>query len=97
MEKANSGTEEVVQTEKVTRKRTIVMGDSMVRRIERRFCGRDKDKRMVCCFPGAKIRDIRDRVSDTLKGENKLVQVIVHVGTNDVGGKKGRRYQTGVR
>ena len=43
---------------------------------------------MVCCLPGARIQDVTDRVQTILKGEGEQPEVVVHVGTNDVG-KKG--------
>lgn len=68
--------------------RAIVIGDSLVRGIDRRFCGSKRDSRMVCCLPDAKVRDVSDRVFRILKGEGKQSQVVVHIGTNDIGKKR---------
>ncbi|XP_055522044.1 uncharacterized protein LOC129716197 isoform X1 [Leucoraja erinacea] len=68
--------------------KAIVVGDSIVRGTDRGFCGNRRDARMVCCLPGARIQDVTDRVQKILKGEGEHPEVVVHVGTNDVG-KKG--------
>eukprot|EP00061_Rhincodon_typus_P004886 g23665.t1 len=39
---------------------------------------------MVCCFPGARLRDVSERLQNVLKGEGEQPEVIVHVGTNDM-------------
>uniref|UniRef100_UPI00398EB7F6 uncharacterized protein n=1 Tax=Pristiophorus japonicus TaxID=55135 RepID=UPI00398EB7F6 len=68
--------------------RAIVIGDSMVRGIDRRFCGRNRDSRMVCCLPGARVKDVSERVQDILKWEGEQPVVVVHIGTNDIGKKR---------
>ncbi|XP_062909111.1 uncharacterized protein LOC134349138 [Mobula hypostoma] len=67
----------------------MVVGDSIVRGTERGFCGNRRDLRMVCCLPGARIQDVTDRVQGILKSEGEDPEVVVHVGTNDVG-KNGK-------
>ncbi|MBY9153034.1 SGNH/GDSL hydrolase family protein [Pseudomonas aeruginosa] len=69
--------------------RALVIGDSIVRSTDRRFCGRRRDTRMVCCLPGARVHDVSDRVFRILKGEGEQPEVVVHIGTNDVGKKGG--------
>ncbi|XP_072405191.1 uncharacterized protein [Chiloscyllium punctatum] len=71
-----------------TSHRAVVIGDSIVRGTDRGFCGSRRDLRMVCCFPGARVKDIADRVQDILKDEGEEPEVVVHVGTNDVGKKR---------
>jgi len=68
-------------------RRAIVIGDSIVRGADRRFCGRERDSRMVCCLPGARVKDVSERAWDILKGEGEQPEVVVHIGTNDVGRK----------
>ena len=82
-----SGTEVGPSTRKGRRekKSAVVIGDSIVRGADRRFCGDDRESRMVCCFPGAGVRDITDRVQVILEREGENPDVVVHVGTNDVG------------
>ncbi|XP_059830283.1 uncharacterized protein LOC132396611 [Hypanus sabinus] len=82
-----SGTEVGPSTRKGRReeKRAVVIGDSIVRGADGRFCGEDLESRMVCCLPGAGVRDISDRVQVILKREGKSPDVVVHLGTNDVG------------
>eukprot|EP00061_Rhincodon_typus_P003488 g20215.t1 len=69
-------------------RRAIVIGDSMVRGTDRRFFGPEQDSRMICCLPGARVRDVSDRVYRILKGEGEQPEVMVHVGTNDIAGKR---------
>eukprot|EP00061_Rhincodon_typus_P005627 g25380.t1 len=66
-----SGTEPgpVAQKGKGENRRAIVVGDSIVRGTDRQFCGRERDERMVCCLPGARVHDVSDRVIKILKGK----------------------------
>ena len=82
-----SGTESVpvAQKGRDKKRRTLVIGDSIVRGSDRRFCGRQKDTRMVVCLPGARVRDVSDRVQDILEWEGDQPEVVVHVGTNNIG------------
>ncbi|XP_072136864.1 protein ABHD14A-like isoform X2 [Mobula birostris] len=43
---------------------------------------------MVCCLPGARVWDVSDQVHDILVQEGKQPEVVIHVGTNDIGRKK---------
>ena len=76
------------QVGKGRKSRVLVIGDSMVKGTDRRFCGKERDSRLVCCLPGARVNDVSDRVFDILKGEGNQPQVVVHVGTHDIGRKK---------
>ncbi|XP_072125340.1 transmembrane protein 204 isoform X5 [Mobula birostris] len=78
----------VVQKGGTEKRRAVVIGDSIVRGADRRFCGREKDTRMVCCLPGARVRDVSDRVHDILVREGKQPEVVIHVGTNNIGRKR---------
>uniref|UniRef100_UPI00398E4FFB uncharacterized protein n=1 Tax=Pristiophorus japonicus TaxID=55135 RepID=UPI00398E4FFB len=64
------------------------IGDSIGRGIDRRFCGHNRDSRIVCCLPGARIKDVSEQVQDILKREGEQPVVVVHIGTNDIGKKK---------
>ena len=77
----------VAQKGRDRRRRTIVIGDSIVRGTDRRFCGADRESRMVVCLPGARVRDISDRIQGILKWEGEEPEVVVHIGTNDIGRK----------
>ena len=45
---------------------------------------------MVCCLSDARVRDVSDRVFRILKGEGEQSQVVVHIGTNDIGMRRDR-------
>jgi len=64
------------------------MEETIVRGIDRRFCGHGRDSRMVCCLPGARVHDVLDHIFRILKGEGEQPEVVVHVSTNDVGKKR---------
>jgi len=40
---------------------------------------------MVCCLPGARVRDISDQLERFLEREGEDPVVVVHVGTNNIG------------
>jgi len=42
----------------------------------------------MCCLPGAIARDVSDRVFGIFKGEGEQPQVVVHIGTSDIGKKR---------
>lgn len=66
-------------------RRALVVGDSLVRNIDRAFCGRDRLHRTVACFPGAKIEDVESRIDGltrTRADENMVV--VVQIGTNNL-------------
>ena len=63
----------------------LVIGDSTVMGTDRRVGGKGRDSGLVCCLPGAGVQDISERVFKTLRGEGEQPQVIVHVGTHDIG------------
>ncbi|KAM7181823.1 uncharacterized protein RBU57_000475 [Macrochelys suwanniensis] len=78
------GTGDRLENRTVTRKRQVyVIGDSLLRRIDRPVTRADPDNRRVCCLPGAKIRDVDLRLKRILKGAGKNPLIILHVGTND--------------
>ncbi|XP_067845690.1 uncharacterized protein [Heptranchias perlo] len=43
---------------------------------------------MVCYLPGGRVKDITERVQNILRGEGEQPEVVVHVGTNDIGRKR---------
>lgn len=63
----------------------LVIGDSTIKGTDRRVGTKGRDSGLVCCLPGAGVRDVSDRVFRTLRGEGDKPQVIVHVGTHDIG------------
>jgi len=65
----------------------IVIEDPVARGTDRRFCGRERDSRMVCCLPGARVQDVSERAESILKGEREQPEVVEHVGPNDIGMK----------
>jgi len=58
----------------------------IVRGTDRRFCGRERHTRMVCCLPGARVLDVSEQVRGILKREGKQTHVPVH--TNDISRKR---------
>ena len=66
----------------------LLVGDSMVRHLDKTFQNKDRRKRMRVCFPGARVNDIVDRIDREIGNTNVDSTVIVHVGTNDVGYKR---------
>lgn len=58
-----SGSE--VQRRRVISGRAIVAGDLLVRGPDRRFCGSNRDSRMVCCL--ARPQDVSEQLHDILK------------------------------
>ncbi|XP_078264753.1 uncharacterized protein LOC144598479 [Rhinoraja longicauda] len=75
--------------------RAMVVGDSIVRGTDSRFCGGRRDLRMVCCLPGARVQDITGRLHNILAREGDQPEVVVHVGTTDVGRKRKEILQRG--
>ncbi|XP_050797094.1 uncharacterized protein LOC127045235 isoform X2 [Gopherus flavomarginatus] len=69
----------------VTRKRQVyVIGDSLLRRIDRPVTRADRGNRRVCYLPGAKIQDVDLRLKRILAGAGKNLLIVLHVGTNDM-------------
>ncbi|XP_053160636.1 uncharacterized protein LOC128348917 [Hemicordylus capensis] len=62
----------------------LVVGDSIIRGIERWVCDPRVD-RTVTCLPGAKVADIMQCLDRLLGSAGEETVVVVHVGTNDVG------------
>ena len=67
---------------------TLLVGDSMIRNLDRTFQKKDRRKRMRVCFPGARVNDIADRIDREIMVTSADSTVIVHVGTNDIGQKR---------
>ncbi|XP_056375946.1 uncharacterized protein LOC130273348 [Hyla sarda] len=64
-------------------RQVLVVGDSIIRGTDRAICHKDRDRRTVCCLPGARVRHIADRVDRLLGGAGEDPAVMVHIGTND--------------
>ncbi|XP_065418071.1 uncharacterized protein LOC135974370 [Chrysemys picta bellii] len=78
------GPEDRLVDRTVARRRQVyVIGDSLLRRLDRPVTRADPENRRVCCLPGAKIRDVDLRLKRILKGAGKNPLIILHVGTND--------------
>ena len=67
------------------KRQVVVVGDSIIRGIDSILCKPDQESRMVCCLPGARVRDISDRLERILEREGDDPVVVVHVGTNNIG------------
>ncbi|XP_072352062.1 uncharacterized protein [Scyliorhinus torazame] len=85
-ESADQGTmvQQAIQGEGVNRQ-IVVVGDSIIRGIDSILCEQDKESRVVCCLPGARVRDISNRLERILEREREDPVVVVHVGTNNIG------------
>ncbi|KAM9125556.1 uncharacterized protein ACDP82_012870 [Pangshura tecta] len=69
----------------VTRKRQVyVIGDSLLRRIDRPVTRADPENRRVCCLLGAKIRNVNLRLKRILMRVGKNPLIVLHVGMNDM-------------
>uniref|UniRef100_A0A6I8SAG9 Uncharacterized protein n=1 Tax=Xenopus tropicalis TaxID=8364 RepID=A0A6I8SAG9_XENTR len=64
-------------------KQMVVIGDSIIRKVDRVICRADRFNRTVCCLPGARVRHVVDRVDTLLGGAGHDPAVLVHIGTND--------------
>ena len=63
----------------------LLVGDSQIKYLDRSFSNRKGKKRMRVCYPGARVKDVRDRLARDINCTNEDANVIVHVGTNDIG------------
>ncbi|KAG8451043.1 hypothetical protein GDO86_003357 [Hymenochirus boettgeri] len=64
-------------------RQVVVVGDSIIRRVDRVICRQDPACRTVCCLPGARVRHVVDRVDRLLGGAGSDPAVLVHIGAND--------------
>ncbi|XP_059579167.1 uncharacterized protein LOC132248816 [Alligator mississippiensis] len=64
-----------------TKRKVFIVGDSLLRGTEGPICF--PLAREVCCFPGARIRDIAERIPKLLKPTDHYPMLLIHVGTND--------------
>ena len=81
-----SGGEPIGKPQVIKGKRLgLVIGDSTVKGTDRRVGNNDRNSGLVCCLPGAGVQDVSERIFKTLRGEGDQPQVIIHVGTHDIG------------
>eukprot|EP00061_Rhincodon_typus_P012548 g38348.t1 len=66
-------------------RQVVVVGDSIIRGTDSILCKQDRESRMVCCLPGARVRDISDQIETILEWEGEDPVVMVHAGTNNIG------------
>lgn len=67
------------------RRNAVVIGDSIIRGVDRVLCGQQNMSRRLCCLPGARVKDISAMLERNLQREGEDPVVVVHVGTNDIG------------
>lgn len=60
----------------------LLVGDSLVRFVDREFSRGKKDKRVRVCLPGARIEDVSGMVNEVV-GDEEVV--VLEVGTNNFG------------
>ncbi|XP_067418891.1 uncharacterized protein [Emydura macquarii macquarii] len=65
------------------KRRVMVVGDSLLRGTESSICRPDRETREVCCLPGARIRDVTERLPKLIKSSDRYPFLLLHVGTND--------------
>ncbi len=56
---------------------TLVIGDSVISNVR-------TSSTITCCFQGATVSDVADKVTEILANEPDITKVIVHIGTNDI-------------
>ncbi|XP_068782230.1 uncharacterized protein [Struthio camelus] len=69
------------------KRRVIVVGDSLLQGTEAPICRPDLLSREVCCLPGARIRDVMERLPRLVHASDYYPLLIFHVGANDMKGK----------
>ncbi|XP_072891840.1 uncharacterized protein [Hemitrygon akajei] len=62
----------------------VVIGDSIVRGIDRVLCNRERESRRLCCQPGARVKDISSGLERNLQWEGEDPVGLIHIGTNDI-------------
>ena len=66
-------------------------GDSLLRGTAAPICQPDREACEVCCLPGAKVRDVTERVPQLVKSTDYYPLLLSHVDTNDTArGNLGR-------
>jgi hypothetical protein len=70
-----------------------VVGDSITRGMLHSYCNRNAKKRRRYCFPGARVKTIRDNIKYFSAGASPETAYVVHVGTNDINRKNPNRKQ----
>lgn len=65
------------------KRRVVVIGDSLLRGTEAAICRPDQQVREVCCLPGAKVRDVAERLPRLFKPTDSYPLLLIHVGTNN--------------
>jgi len=60
-----------------------LVGNSLLKGTEAPICRPDRESREVCCLPGAKVRDVAERVPQPVKSTDYYPLLLLHVDTND--------------
>jgi len=66
------------------KRRVIVVGDSLLKETEGPICGADPPHREVCCFPGARVRDITRKLPSLVQPSDCYLLLLFHVGGDKV-------------
>ncbi|KGL92569.1 hypothetical protein N301_03553, partial [Charadrius vociferus] len=66
-------------------RRVIVVGDFLLKGAEGRICCPDPLHRKVCCLPGARVRDVLDKVPTPVNPSDYYPFLVFQVGSDDVG------------
>ncbi|PKU28829.1 suppression of tumorigenicity 5 [Limosa lapponica baueri] len=63
--------------------RVLLVGDSLLKGTKVPICHPDRASYKVCCLLGTKVRDVADRVPQTVKNTDYYPLLLFHVGMND--------------
>uniref|UniRef100_A0A8B9F7M5 Uncharacterized protein n=1 Tax=Amazona collaria TaxID=241587 RepID=A0A8B9F7M5_9PSIT len=66
------------------KRRVVVVGDSNLKGTEAPICRPDPASREVCCLPGARIRDVAERLPALVGPTDYYPLLVIHVGATDI-------------
>jgi len=69
----------------------LMVGDSLLRGTKAPICRPDREACEVCCLPGAKVRDVAERVLQLLKSTDCYPLLLSHIGTNNTANRNPGR------
>uniref|UniRef100_A0A8B9IV37 Uncharacterized protein n=1 Tax=Amazona collaria TaxID=241587 RepID=A0A8B9IV37_9PSIT len=66
------------------KQRAVVVGDSNLKGTEAPICRPDPGSREVCCLPGARIRDVAEKLPALVGPTDCYPLLVIHVGATDI-------------
>ncbi|MCQ4187457.1 SGNH/GDSL hydrolase family protein [Klebsiella pneumoniae] len=79
------------------KRRVVVVGDSLLTGTEAPICRPDALSREVCCLPGARIRDVTERLPSLIRPTDYYPLLVFHVGASDTAGSSLRNIKRDFR